>query len=481
MSFTKDFLWGGAVCAPQYEGGYNEGGRGPSQMDYMRFIPRKEIGDKYLMDVSVSEYQEYKENENKYNFPFRRGSDFYHHYKEDIALLGELGLKVFRMSISWSRLFPHGLIEPVNKEGVEFYHNVFAECHKYGIEPLVTMTHYEVPAYLTETYNGWEEPKVIDYFCHYSKFLIDEYKDEVKYWLVFNEINMIGWHPYLSGGMFVEKSKENELSCIHQALHHQFVAAAITTKYLHNTAPQCLMGDMVFRTLCYPYTCKSSDVFAALEAEQFNNFFHEVSVNGVYPYHIFKYYRENKVKVNFVENYEEILKSGRVDFISFSYYQTAVVTGDPDKKEPVSRFVKKLKNPYNEISDWGWGIDPTGLRYALNDLYDRYHLPLFITENGLGAYDKLEDGTVHDCYRIAYLKAHIKAIESAIEDGVEVMGYTPWGCIDIVSQNDIEMTKRYGFIYVDADNEGNGSFNRYKKDSFKWYQKVINTNGENLD
>lgn len=481
MKFNNDFLWGGATSAAQYEGGYNEDGRGLSHMDYVNFIPRVDGVEHKVLDINEQLYNKYKENEQDYYFPFRKGTDFYHHYKEDIALMKEMGFKVFRMSISWSRLFPTGLEDKPNPKGVEFYHNVFKELVESGIEPLVTMTHYDIPAYLCETYNGWEHPILIDLWTKYSCFLVDEYKDEVKYWLTFNEINMPANASYLGGGMFVEKSKKNEQSCIHQAIHHMFVASAITVKYLHETAPSCLVGNMVARLQNYPYTCAPNDALATMQANQINLFYNDVMARGYYPKTILNYYKNNDINIDFVDGYEKILREGCVDFLSFSYYFTSVVSDDPDKREPMGRFVRSLKNPYMKFSDWGWGSDPTGLRITLNELYDKYQKPIFITENGLGAIDSLVDGKVHDDYRIEYIREHIKAIGDAINDGVEVLGYTTWGCIDIVSCGDAQMSKRYGFVYVDADDYGNGSYQRYKKDSFYWYKKVIASNGEDLD
>lgn len=481
IGFPKDFLWGGATSASQIEGGAFEGGRGLSHMDYIRRVKKADNEKVFPINVSVEMFEDHKAHEDEYNLAFRRGSDFYHHYKEDIALLGEMGFKTFRMSICWSRLFPTGLEETPCKEGVDFYHRVFQECHKYGIEPLVTMIHYDIPVYLTETINGWESPDMIAHFVKYTKFLIDEYQDEVNYWITFNEINMIMNSPYLGGGMFVEKSKLPKETCIHQALHHQLIASAFTVKYFHEHAKKGMIGNMIARLQNYPYTCNSADVLATQQQNQFNYFPTDIQVKGAYPTSILNYYRRKKIEITYVKNYEQILKEGTVDFTSISYYHTAVISAEPDKAEPIGAFIRNLENPYNKITDWGWGIDPTGLRITLNDMQDRYGIPIFIVENGLGAHDELTpDGNVHDTYRIEYLKAHIEAIKDALEDGCNVIGYTPWGCIDLVSCGDCQMSKRYGFIYVDADDEGNGTYKRYRKDSFYWYSRVIESNGEKL-
>jgi 6-phospho-beta-glucosidase len=477
--FPNNFLWGGATAAAQYEGGYNEGGRGLSHLDFIRYYPHEPNKGKNLNIISEEVYKEYRAHSDDYNFALRRGSDFYHRYKEDIKLMSELGFKVFRMSISWSRLFPTGEEKKPLEEGVKFYHNVFQECHKYGIEPLVTMIHYDIPVYLTDKYNGWEDPKLIDLFVRYTSFLIDEYKDEVKYWLTFNEINMLMWSSYLGGGLLVERTKKkNALSCIHQALHHQFIASALTVKYAHEHAPQCLIGDMVCRVETYPETCAPQDVLSNYRVQEFNNMCHDVQARGAYPYSALRYYKENDIEIDFVDNYEQILKEGTVDFLTFSYYISSVVGSD---NENIGTFFHK-KNPYIKAdSVYGWQVDPIGLRLALNELYDRYQKPILISENGFGTHDVFEDGTVYDDYRIDYLRQHVKAMADAISDGVELIGYTWWGWIDIVSMADVEMTKRYGFVYVDADNEGNGTYNRYKKKSFYYYKKVIASNGEDLD
>jgi 6-phospho-beta-glucosidase len=482
--FPQGFLWGGATSAPQYEGAFDVGGRGTSHMDFICRMPKRDTTKVFPINVSYKMYQDHKHHSSDptYNFAFRRGSDFYHHYKEDIALLGEMGFKTFRMSISWSRLFPTGTEKEPLEAGVSFYHNVFRECHKYNIEPLVTMIHYDIPSYLTETLNGWESPKTIDYFLRYTRFLIDEYKNEVKYWITFNEINMVMNSSYLGGGMFIEKSKREKNSAIHQALHHQLIASALTVKYFHEHAENDLVGNMIARLQNYPLTCKPLDVFAQQQQNEFNYFPTDIQVKGSYPAFILNYYNKNRINIDWYPNYEKILHAGTVDFTAISYYHTSVISSDPDKAEPVGTFVRNLENPYIAKTDWGWGIDPMGLRITLNDMHDRYNLPIFIVENGLGAHDVLTaDNRIHDSYRIDYLRAHIKAIRDAIGDGVSIMGYTPWGCIDLVSCGDCQMSKRYGFVYVDADDTGNGSYNRYPKDSFYWYKQVIASNGNVLD
>lgn len=481
--FPDNFLWGGATAAAQYEGGFDEGGKGLSHLDMIGFVEKEDRPPFFSANtyVDYERYEYNKEHAATLNLPYRRGSDFYHHYKEDIAEAAALGLKCFRMSVAWTRLFPTGMEDKPQPEGVQFYHNVFRELRKYGIEPLVTMTHYEVPDHLLETLNGWESPEMIEHFTHYTKFLIDEYKDEVTYWLTFNEINMICVIPFLGGGMFVERSERPREELIHQALHHQFVASALTVKYLHDNAPGARIGNMFNRHEIYPYTCTPDDVFEAFRDEQFNYFFSDVMAKGAYPRFILNYYEESDIHIQWVEGFEKILREGVVDFISFSYYLSTVRSAEPDKIEPLGRFLRKLQNPYLKQSDFGWTIDPLALRLSLNKLYQRYGLPLFITENGVGAFESLdENGTVEDDYRVEYIGNHLRAIRDAISDGVEVMGYTAWGWIDIVSCSLANFEKRYGFVYVDADDRGNGTYQRSRKKSFDWYREVIETNGASL-
>ena len=479
--FPQSFLWGGASAPAQFEGGYNEGGRGKSHLDYVDFIAPKDRQNSHSTDgLSYERFKYNLEHEDSLNFPNRRGSDFYHRYKEDIALMAQMGFKVFRMGISWSRIYPTGYEDKPNKEGLDFYHRVFKELHKYGIEPLVSLIHYENPVTLTIDLNGWENPKMIDLFVKYAKTVIDEYKDEVKYWLGFNEINACLDNPYISAGMFCEKSQRNYLSCCYQALHHQLVAQAIAANYLHKVAPDALIGTMIARLECYSHTCDPEDEMATLIEDQINCSFLDIMCRGKYPKTLLNYFKKNDVEIDFVDDYEKILKEGTVDFISFSYYMSYVISSKDETKNNPGNLIKSLTNPYLKKSEWGWAIDPLGLRITLNRLYDKYQLPLFITENGLGAKDVLENGTVNDDYRIAYLRDHLKAIKEAINDGVDVMGYTSWGCIDLVSASMTEMTKRYGYVYVDADDYGNGTYDRYPKKSFYWYKDIIASNGENL-
>ncbi|CYU42642.1 glycoside hydrolase family 1 protein [Streptococcus suis] len=480
--FPKGFLWGGATAANQYEGGWNLGGRGPATSDtYIAVDPDKRKDMSHFGKPVSRADVEFALADQEGLYPKRWGSDFYHRYKEDIALFAEMGFKTFRLSIAWSRIFPKGdELEP-NEEGLAFYDAVFDELNKYGIEPLVTLSHYEFPLHLALEYGGWKNRKVIEFFVRYAETVFKRYQGKVKYWLTFNEINILGMVGYLSGGLLFEDGK-NDLEAMYQAVHHQFIASSLATKAAHEIDPENKVGCMLARMENYAATCNPDDVLAALKKDQENLFYTDVQVRGAYPSYMKRFFKENNIQVVFEPGDETVLKQYPVDFMSFSYYMTSITRALPDKdKATAGNLILGEANPYLEASDWGWQIDPVGLRITLNKLYDRYQVPLFIVENGLGALDKVEeDGSIEDSYRIAYLEKHIQQMYEAIEDGVELMGYTPWGCIDLVSASTSEMSKRYGFIYVDADDQGKGSFDRSRKASFYWYKDVIASNGANV-
>ncbi|HEL1622712.1 TPA: 6-phospho-beta-glucosidase [Streptococcus suis] len=480
--FPKGFLWGGATAANQYEGGWNLGGRGPATSDtYIAVDPDKRKDMSHFGKPVSRADVEFALADQEGLYPKRWGSDFYHRYKEDIALFAEMGFKTFRLSIAWSRIFPKGdELEP-NEEGLAFYDAVFDELNKYGIEPLVTLSHYEFPLHLALEYGGWKNRKVIEFFVRYAETVFKRYQGKVKYWLTFNEINILGMVGYLSGGLLFEDGK-NDLEAMYQAVHHQFIASSLATKAAHEIDPENKVGCMLARMENYAATCNPDDVLAALKKDQENLFYTDVQVRGAYPSYMKRFFKENNIQVVFEPGDEAILKQYPVDFMSFSYYMTSITRALPDKdKATAGNLILGEANPYLEASDWGWQIDPVGLRITLNKLYDRYQVPLFIVENGLGALDKVEaDGSIEDGYRIAYLEKHIQQMYEAIEDGVELMGYTPWGCIDLVSASTSEMSKRYGFIYVDADDQGKGSFDRSRKDSFFWYKDLIASNGASI-
>ena len=464
--FPKNFLWGGAVAANQCEGAYQEDGKGLSVQDV---LPRGIRGSRTKLPT--------EENLKLVSI------DFYHRYPQDIKMFAEMGFKVFRTSIAWSRIFPKGDEEQPNEAGLEFYDRVFEECRKYGIEPLVTLSHYETPLYLAETYNGWTDRRMIGFYERYVRTVFKRYRGKVKYWLTFNEINSLLHAPFMSGGIAnMQGLTEQDL---YQAAHHELVASALATKIGHEMMPDAMIGCMILSMPTYPLTPSPDDVIAAMDAEHRNYFYGDVHVRGKYPGYMKRYFREHGIQIQFAPEDEEILKN-TVDFVSFSYYMSVCATSDPEKqKKGLGNLLGGVPNPTLKASDWGWQIDPKGLRYVLNMFYDRYQKPLFIVENGLGAVDVLvedENGnkTVEDDYRIQYLKNHLIQVGEAIQDGVEIMGYTSWGCIDVVSASTAELKKRYGYIYVDRNDDGTGTMERYKKKSFYWYQKVIESNGEVL-
>lgn len=466
-NFPENFLWGGATAANQFEGAYNEDGKGLSIQDIM---------PKGIKGPLTSEPTE----DNMKLI----GIDFYHRYKEDIALLAEMGFKVFRLSIAWSRIFPNGDDEKPNEKGLEFYDKVFDELAKYGIEPLVTLSHYETPLALAKNYDGWTDRRLIGFFEKYARTVFTRYKDKVKYWLTFNEINSALHAPYMSAGIWTPKEKLSKQD-LYQAMHHELVASALTVKIAHEINPEFKVGCMILGIPNYPLTPMPSDVFKAMEQDRENLFFADIHARGEYPKYMDRYFKENNIEIKMEAEDKEILKN-TVDFISFSYYLSVCATANPEKNiMGEGNLLGGVPNPYLKASDWGWQIDPEGLRYILNFFYDRYQKPLFIVENGLGAVDELitdENGnkTVNDDYRIKYLNDHLVQVAEAIEDGVDLIGYTTWGCIDLVSASTAELKKRYGFIYVDRNDDGTGTLERFKKKSFHWYKELIKTNGKSL-
>lgn len=474
--FRNDFLWGGAVAANQFEGAWDVDGKGPSVSDMC--TNGSHTSPKWLTTKIRPDRL----------YPSHEAIDFYHHYEEDIALFAEMGFKTFRLSINWTRIYPTGMEPAPSEKGLAFYDKVFDCCKKYGIEPLVTLSHYELPYALVEKCNGWESRACIGYFETYCKTVFERYKDKVKYWLTFNEINMgtLPMGAVLSTGTV--RGYEGPLTEIpdekqvrFQALHHMFVASARVIKYAHDKYPHFKLGNMVSFLPSYPATCDPADILAAQHQMNIMNWFcSDVQARGEYPYYMKRYFEENDIVIKKEDGDVEILRNGTIDFYTFSYYMTNCITTHPNVQGDGSLF-SGFKNPYLHSSDWGWQIDPQGLRYALNEIYARYALPMMVVENGLGAYDKKdEDGKIHDSYRIDFLRQHIAQMREAVMDGVDLMGYTPWGCIDLVSATTGEMAKRYGFIYVNKFDDGTGDLSRERKDSFYWYKKVIESNGEEL-
>ncbi len=464
--FPQGFLWGGATAANQIEGAYDQGGKGLSIQDVM---PKGIMAPRTAEPTSDNLKLE--------------GIDFYHRYAEDIALFAEMGFSVFRLSIAWSRIFPNGDEEVPNEEGLAFYDRVFDECAKHGIEPLVTISHYETPLHLTEKYDGWVSRELIGFYERYVRVLFDRYGSKVKYWLTFNEINSVLHAPLLSGGINTPKEELSDQD-LFQAAHHELVASALATKIAHEMVPDAKVGCMVISMPIYPLTPDPADVLAVMQADHANLMFSDVHARGSYPGYALRYFREHGIELDITDEDREIL-SNTVDFVSFSYYMSICETGDPAKKtKGEGNIMGGVPNPTLEASEWGWQIDPVGLRIVLNQFWDRWQKPLFIVENGLGAKDELVevDGqlTVVDDYRIAYLNDHLVQVGEALADGVDLMGYTTWGPIDLVSASTAQLSKRYGFIYVDRNDDGTGNLARYKKKSFDWYAEVIRTNGASL-
>ncbi|MET3558143.1 6-phospho-beta-glucosidase [Streptococcus rupicaprae] len=485
MGFKTDFLWGGATAANQIEGAYQEDGRGLTTMDTLtvgdrnkpRQITYQTVDGRVCKAERLAKVPEgavgYIDPDDFY--PSHTAIDFYHHYKEDIALLAEMGFKAYRMSIAWTRIFPTGTETEPNEAGLAFYDAVFDECLKYGIEPLVTLCHFDIPLYLADHYNGFSSRETVDFFVHYAETVFKRYRKKVKYWLTFNEINVLrswlqlGIHP-------------NDEQTKFQAVHHLFIASARAVQLCHDLIPDAKIGNMVMYAPSYAMTAKPEDVLANIYYKRQVEFYLDVMVKGYYPAYKLKEFERKGIRITMEADDLDCLAKGTVDFISFSYYMSTMSTTDTTVPKTPGNNILSYKNPYLEVSEWGWTLDPLGLRIALSEMYDRYHVPLFIVENGLGAMDVIEeDGAINDDYRIDYLATHIRAMRDAVVlDGVDLMGYTPWGCIDLVAWSTGEMKKRYGFIYVDVDDRGQGTFKRLKKKSFYWYREVIATNGESI-
>ncbi|MCG8154696.1 6-phospho-beta-glucosidase [Brenneria goodwinii] len=459
--FPDNFLWGGAIAANQVEGAYLTDGKGLSTSDlqpqgvFGEIVERRE-GDSGIKDVAI---------------------DFYHRYPQDIALFAEMGFKCLRTSIAWTRIFPQGDEETPNEAGLAFYDRLFDEMAKHHIQPLVTLSHYEMPYGLVKNYGGWGNRQVIAFFERYARTVFQRFQHKVKYWLTFNEINMSLHAPFTGVGL----PEDSDKTAIYQAIHHQLVASAKAVKACHEIIPDAKIGNMLLGGLLYPLTCKPADVLETLRQNREWMFFGDVQARGAYPAYMKRFFKQNAIELQITDDDRDSLKE-TVDFISFSYYMSGCVTTDEELNQKArANILNMVPNPHLESSEWGWQIDPEGLRILLNVLYDRYQKPLFIVENGLGAKDRIEsDGGINDDYRIQYLNDHLVQVGEALEDGVEVLGYTSWGPIDLVSASKAEMSKRYGFIYVDRDDQGNGTLERKRKKSFYWYRDVISSKGEAL-
>lgn len=482
-AFPSDFLWGVAFAANQAEGSYDADGKGMSQADVVPFARSTDYVDLHeLMSPTPERIAAAERTTGTAGYPKRSGSQFYTHWEGDLALFAQMGIRALRMSIAWSRIFPNGDDAEPNEAGLAFYERLFTRMRELGIEPVVTMSHYEMPLHLVTEYGGWANRDVIGLFERYAETIARRYRGLVTRWLTFNEINTTIIEPYTGAGV-MEDGRPGRQQRAHQALHHQFVASALATKLVHEIDPSARVGCMLARMLHYPATSDPADVQQAQHDNDLNLVHTDVQVRGAYPGIIRRYWREHGIEIEMADGDEEILAAHTADFISFSYYMTLVSAVDPARYgQTGGNLFSTIKNPHLETSEWGWHLDPIGLRIALTDLWTRYQVPLFLVENGLGARDEVRpDGSIEDDYRIDYLRRHLAQAAEAIADGVELMGYTSWGGIDIVSASTSQMTKRYGLIHVDLDDDGNGTARRTPKKSFSWYRDLIASNGASLE
>ncbi len=474
MSFPKDFMWGGATAANQCEGGIFEGGRGLANVDVCPAGADR--------SAVITGHKKMLAMDDAHTYPAAEAVDQYHHFREDLRLFAEMGFRVYRLSIAWTRIFPNGDEEQPNEEGLRFYEELFQECKKYGIQPLVTICHFDCPIGLIQACGGWRSREMIGHYLRLCKVLFERFREYVTHWLTFNEINMILHAPFLGAGLVFEEGEDEE-RIKYQAAHHELVASALAVKMAHEMNPSNQVGCMFAAGSVYPYSCRPQDVWEALKTGQENYFFADVQARGAYPSYAVRRLQAQGIYPQMEPDDVQILQRYPVDFIAFSYYNSRCIAAPGSTQEEAEgNLFRSVKNPYLTFSDWGWPIDPLGLRITLNEVYDRYQKPLFIVENGLGAMDQPDaQGQIEDDYRIAYLREHIRAMKAAVEeDGVDLMGYTAWGCVDLVSASTGEMKKRYGFIYVDKQDDGSGTLARSRKKSFGWYQKVIASNGEIL-
>lgn len=473
--FPENFLWGGALAANQVEGAYLEDGKGLSVVDLMPAgEKRRDIMKGYVPSLTPLEGEFY---------PSHEAIDFYHRYQEDIALFAEMGFKALRVSIAWARIYPTGEETVPNEAGLKFYDDLFDELLKHGIQPVVTLAHFDVPVSLVEKYGSWRSRELVPLFEKYARTVLERYKNKVKYWMTFNEINMLLHLPFVGAGLTFQEG-DNVKQIQYQAAHHQLVASALAVKACHELIPDAIIGCMLAAGSFYPYTCNPEDVFQGMEKDRESYFFIDVQSRGEYPGYAKRFFKDHDLNIAMEPGDADILKNNTVDYIGFSYYSSRTTSTDPEvvKKMTSGNVFGSVSNPYLAKSEWGWTIDPKGFRITANQLHDRYQKPLFVVENGLGAVDTVTpDGQVDDSYRIDYLQRHIAEMGEAIQDGVDIIGYTSWGPIDIVSASSGEMKKRYGYIYVDRDNEGQGTMKRIKKKSFDWYKQVIASRGADLE
>lgn len=482
--FPEKFLWGGALSSNQSEGNYLADGKSMTVADMAYFDPNTDFKKLMMSQLEVTRegIEKAKSATDVTYYPKRRGIDFYHTYKEDLALLKEMGFKAFRYSFAWSRIFPDVKAENPNQKGLDFYDRVIDECLRLGMEPVITILHADLPLQIIEEYKGWANREVVDLYVKYAKTVLEHFKGRVKYWIPFNEISVDLAVPSRKMGVLKEDYSDY-MNATYQALHHEFVASAKVTQLAHEIDPQNKIITMTSYGPIYPYSCNPDDVMLSLLSQQKNSlFFYDVLLRGSYPHYALKMFEDKGIQLKMAEDDLKLLNQNTSDVIGFSYYNSTVMSSEPSQLEKTAgNFMNAAKNPYLKSNEWGWTIDPVGLRYSLNYLYQMYQKPLIILESGSGFYEVLDENeTLHDPYRIEYFKQHILELKKAVEDGVDVIGYITWSPIDVVAASTGQMAKRYGFIYVDQDDLGNGTKKRYRKDSFYWYQHVILTNGEEL-
>lgn len=468
--FPENFLWGGGIAANQAEGAFDLDGKGMSIADFHAYSPKNAINDRAEFSTIPNLESALTIDPEKY-YPKQEGIDFYSHYEDDINLFSELGIKCFRTSINWTRIYPTGIEEFPNEDGLKFYDRLIDKLIDAGIEPVITLSHYDIPVYLVETLGGWDHKDMIELFMKFSKVVLDRYAKKVKYWITFNQINMMTFN---SLGI-LDDGKGNLLQRKFQGVHNQFVAQALVKKHAKQL-DNVLIGTMLSDKIAHPASCHPNDVWFNYQKNQMEYFFSDIAMRGEYPAYAYKFFSDHDLIISIEESELDLLRENTCDYLSFSYYYTKTNDHRVNSFEQMDKSI----NPYLKKSEWGWEIDPLGLRTACNQYYDRYQCPLFITENGFGAKDNVVENKIRDSYRIEYLHDHFVQMSNAIDDGVEIIGYCLWSPIDIVSCSSAEMDKRYGVIYVDIDNEGKGSKKRIKKDSFDWYKEVIKTNGASL-
>lgn len=476
-SFPKDFLWGGAIAANQIEGAWNKDGKCLSVSDLFIYNPDKDNSKLHSSDMTKEHVEFAKKNPNGY-YPKRHGVDFYHSYKKDLKYLKEMGFKSLRLSINWARIFPTKNIKKPHEIGLKFYDELIDEIIKNDMEPIITILHYETPLYITEELNGWENKETIKLYELFGKTLLDRYHSKVKYWIPINQINLVHIEPFLSIGTCIDQTENYELSKF-QGVHNQMVGSALLKKYAKEKKYAVTIGTMLADLTAYPENANPDNILLALKHNRLNYYFTDVQFRGTYPGYILRYFEEHKLKIDISEYEKELLKNNTLDFLAISYYFSQMVSVDQSKEFSTS-YASSKKNPYIDVTPWGWSIDPKGFYNCISCYWDRYQKPILIAENGLGMYDTLIDDTVNDDYRIEYLKEHLLSLNECLKDGVAIIGFCSWGPIDLVSASTQEMEKRYGFVYVDIDNMGHGTKKRYRKKSFYWYKTIIKTNGESL-